>query len=45
VVAAIAAALPRAVRGPDSELRELWKDTDDFRDWLKECEALIAALA
>lgn len=44
VVAAIAASLPRAVRGPDSELRELWEDTDDLKDWLKECEALIAAL-
>ncbi len=45
VVAAIAAALPRAVRGPDSELRELWEDTDDLKDWLKESEAIIAALA
>jgi hypothetical protein len=45
VVAAIAAALPRAVRGPDSELRELWEESDDFKDWLKESEAVIAALA
>lgn len=44
VVAAIAAALPRAVRGPDSELRDLWEDTDDLKDWLKESEDIIAAL-
>jgi 7-cyano-7-deazaguanine synthase in queuosine biosynthesis len=44
VINTIAAALPRAIRGPDSELRELWQDTDDYKDWIKECEAILAAL-
>ncbi len=44
VVASIAAVLPRAIRGPNSELRELWEDTDDLRDWLDESEAILAAL-
>lgn len=44
VINFIAAALPRAIRGPESELRELWRDTDDFKDWVKESEAILEAL-
>jgi hypothetical protein len=32
------------ILGPDSELRELWEDTDDFGEWQINVEQLRAAL-
>jgi hypothetical protein len=37
------AALAR-IMGPDSELRELWEESDDFEDWVSSVKALQSAV-
>ena len=38
------AALAR-IMGPDSELKELWEDSEDFENWVSSIKALQTALA
>lgn len=32
------------IMGPDSELRELWEESDDFEDWVSSVKALQSAV-
>jgi hypothetical protein len=38
-------AVTRVLRGPKSELQELWKDSKDFSNWQKSMTELLARLA
>ena len=45
VVGVVAGLLPRVIRGPESELRALWEETDDLDAWVAECEAVLGAIS